>query len=67
MKIRMTTNVDDAGSENVYDLACTDCDFEVTVEGDLFDALDVAESHETERGGSGTMEHFVNLELRTGE
>lgn len=45
-----------------YELRCTDCGFETTVEGDTDAALDVAESHQEEYGDDGT-DHFVNCEV----
>lgn len=58
----MTSEDDETASTNVYELTCTDCAFETTVEGSVFDALDVADSHQDEHGQALT-EHFVNFEL----
>lgn len=46
-----------------YELFCTDCDFEVTVTGTVYDALDVADAHE-EKHGDRSMEHFVTFKLQ---
>lgn len=43
----------------VYRLSCTDCQFETTVQGDAFDALDEADAHRTETPAG----HFVDFEL----
>lgn len=57
----MTTEVEKTASKPVYELACTDCSFESTVEGEFLDALDVADEHQEQYAGS-SMEHFVNVE-----
>lgn len=45
-----------------YDLTCTDCSFEATVEGEFGDALDTADEHQD--GSGAAAEHFVDVELR---
>lgn len=43
-----------------YRLTCTDCSFEATVEGDVYEALDHADAHQeeyTDHPGN----HFVNF------
>lgn len=58
----MTSETDEATIASTYTLECTDCAFETTVEGDYRDALDVADTHQQERGDAPT-DHFVNLRL----
>lgn len=58
----MTTEPDTATTRNVYDLTCTDCEFEATVEGSVHDALDEARRHRTENEETYT-EHFVEFEI----
>lgn len=49
-----------------FDLSCTDCSFETTVEGSVTDAFDAADAHQEEHGETPTG-HFVNFERRGGE
>lgn len=49
-----------------FDLSCTDCSFETTVEGSVSDAFDVADAHQEDHGDTPTG-HFVNFERRDGE
>lgn len=58
----MSSETGDATSTLVYDLTCTDCGYETTVEGSAHDALDVAEAHQEEYGDAYT-DHVVDLEL----
>ncbi len=57
----MTINSDESKPTIAFELSCTDCGFETVVEGDIFEALDVANTHQAERG-SDPSEHFVNVE-----
>lgn len=57
----MATDSDESTGEATFELSCTDCPFETTVEGAATDALDVAESHQTKQG-EGVTDHFVNFE-----
>lgn len=59
----MASNVDEPDTSDLYELTCTDCSFEATVEGDFGDALEVADNHQGEFGEI-TADHFVDLELR---
>lgn len=59
----MTSEADEGSTTDVYELTCTDCPFETTVEGDCFDAIDAAEAHQEEHGIS-PMDHVVNFERR---
>jgi hypothetical protein len=61
----MSSDSDGSAGERTFELSCTDCSFETTVEGEVMDALDVAESHQTKQGESVT-DHFVNFERRDG-
>lgn len=57
----MATEADESEASITYELACADCSYEATVTGSVYDALDVAESHQEKREvDSG--EHFVNIE-----
>lgn len=47
---------------DVYELECTDCGFEETVEGGPLEAIEVANAHE-KSNGQGSTDHFVNLKL----
>jgi hypothetical protein len=58
----MTTEADESQPIQTYELACNDCQFETTVDGTVLDALDVADSHQTENGDTPT-DHFVDFEL----
>lgn len=51
---------DETTTGPVFELVCTDCTFERTVEGTFYDALDVADEHQEENGTVST-EHFVNF------
>lgn len=58
----MTSTVDDTATQ-VFELICTDCAFKATVEGSLFEALSVADSHQEEYGVAAAG-HFVNFERK---
>lgn len=58
----MTSEEDDRASAPSYELVCTDCPFETTVEGPFLGALDVAEDHQEDNGRQPS-DHFVNVEL----
>lgn len=58
----MSSDTKDATSDLTYELTCTDCAYEATVDGSVHDALDVAKAHQEEHGGLST-EHFVDFEL----
>lgn len=45
-----------------YNLSCNDCTFRTAVNGTVYDALDVAESHQREHSETGR-EHFVDLRV----
>lgn len=45
-----------------YELSCTDCQFETTVEGTPIEALDVANEHE-QSYTTDEPDHFVNFRL----
>lgn len=57
----MNTRTDQGVSSRSYELRCTDCSFEATVEGDVFAVLDVIEGHQ-ERYVNDPIEHFVEFE-----
>lgn len=48
-------------TEKTYQLDCTSCSFEAVVEGDLDDAYDLIEQHESAYEDSDD-DHFVDLE-----
>ena len=45
-----------------YNLTCTDCQFEATVNGDCYEVLDLIDAHQAEHEGDA-FDHFVNFEL----
>lgn len=47
---------------NTYRLSCNTCSFETTVEGDCYDALDLADAHREEYAES-VGNHFVDFTL----
>lgn len=49
----MTTTI------RVYELECSDCSFEETVEGDFYDVYDVIDDHQEEQ--TDFADHFVNF------
>lgn len=49
-------------SSLTYELSCTDCSYEATVDGSVHDALDTAQAHREEHG-STYGGHFVDFEL----
>lgn len=55
----MSKNATETPSNN-FELTCTDCTYETTVEGTFLDALDVANAHEDEHGRTHT-DHFVDV------
>lgn len=59
----MGSDVTNADTSGLYELSCNDCEFQATVDGDLNEALDVANSHQEERGVSKA-DHFVDFELQ---
>lgn len=58
------TDESNSGSEagKTYQLDCTGCSFERTIEGDLDQAYDLIDDHEAKYDGVDER-HFVNLEL----
>lgn len=63
MALRMASDTTEADTTALYLLECTDCSFEATVEGDLDDALEIADNHQ-EGNGVREGDHFVDFELR---
>lgn len=61
----MTTQPDDAATPRSYALDCIHCEFEMTVEGDVFDVLDAIDDHQGEHTNDA-FEHFVEFENRNG-
>lgn len=59
----MASDVTESDTTGLYELSCNDCAFQATVDGDLNEALDVANSHQEKRGRT-TADHFVNFELQ---
>lgn len=59
----MASETDDSAPRRTYELVCTDCEFEATVDGTVHDALDVADSHQQERG-TRIEDHFVTFKLQ---
>lgn len=57
----MKTSADDVQTTGTYELACIDCAFETTVEGDVYDVFNVIDSHQEEQSETRP-EHFVNFE-----
>lgn len=56
--------VTDASTTPTFHLRCTDCSFELSIEVGSMDALEIADSHQEEHGGSagaGHREHFVAI------
>lgn len=49
-----------------FELSCNDCPFERTVDGSLYDALELAERHESQTGDVPT-DHFVDFERAEGD
>lgn len=62
----MSQESDTATSFPTYDLTCTDCSYEATVVGTVYEALDVADAHQAEHGDPAA-DHFVNLERQRDE
>lgn len=58
----MSSEVEDPTQTFTYELTCTDCAFEATVDGGVYDALDVAEAHQ-EKYEDPYAEHFVDFEV----
>lgn len=58
----MTAETNDISTSKTFELTCTDCTFETTVDGSFYDALDVADAHQEEHGVAPT-DHFVNFQL----
>lgn len=56
----MTSTTDEPTTAHTYELTCTDCAFETSVEGSFLEALDVADAHQ-EKHGDPLTKHFVNL------
>lgn len=63
MAQRMASDITDADTSGLYELRCNDCEFQATVDGDLNEALDLANSHQEERGETPA-DHFVDFELQ---
>lgn len=59
----MASDVTDADTTALYELHCNDCSFEATVDGDLNEALEVANTHQEDRGVTPA-DHFVDFELQ---
>lgn len=53
---------EEATTANTYSLNCNDCSFETTVEGDVYDALEVTDAHQEEYAVALT-DHFVNFRM----
>lgn len=61
----MPAESEEPASDLTYELTCTDCAYETTVEGDVHDALDAAKLHQEAHENTATG-HFVDFELRDG-
>lgn len=59
----MASDVTEADTSGLYELSCNDCAFQATVDGDLNEALEVANSHQEGRGETQG-DHFVDFELQ---
>lgn len=59
MPPQMSKNATETASKN-FELTCTDCTFETTIEGTFLDALDAADSHEAAHE-RGHLTHFVDI------
>jgi hypothetical protein len=53
---------EEPATANTYKLSCVDCSFETTVRGDIYDTMDVVDTHQEEYGTSLTG-HFVNFQM----
>lgn len=62
----MNTRTDETAPTHSYELRCVDCPFETTVEGDVFEVLDAADSHREEHAADG-FRHFVEFESEEAE
>jgi hypothetical protein len=60
----MTSEGNASTGPNTYELTCTNCAFEITVEGTVYKALEVADDHQDEHGETDS-DHFVNFERTT--
>lgn len=58
----MSSETENGTSDTTYELTCTDCSYQDTVDGSVHDALDEAKAHEDEHEKHST-QHFVDLEL----
>lgn len=58
----MPAESEESAADNTYELTCTDCAYEATVNGDVHDALDAANLHQGVHGDTAA-EHFVDFEL----
>lgn len=47
----MASETDESSASHSYEVFCTDCDFETTVDGTVYDALDVADDHKYQSKG----------------
>lgn len=56
------SELEEATTANTYSLSCTDCSFEMTVEGDTYDALEISDAHQ-EKYGETLRDHFVNFQM----
>lgn len=55
---------EEPATAKTYRLACTDCEFETTVTGDAFDALDIADAHQEEYERP-IGDHFVDFTIES--
>lgn len=62
----MNTRTDETVPTRSYELRCVDCAFEVTVEGDVFEVLNIVDAHQ-EKYAIDSYEHFVEFESETAE
>lgn len=58
----MGSTTEKTAADHRYALSCVECSFETTVEGDVFDAFDVADTHREERADDASR-HFVEFVL----
>lgn len=57
----MTSDGSDTTAAATFELTCIDCEYSATVEGSLYEAFDVADTHQEEHGETDS-DHFVNVE-----
>lgn len=58
----MSSQTDEPTPSNTYKLWCVDCSFETTAEGDVFDALEVCDTHQGAHEDHAS-KHFVEFEI----